>query len=1067
MKTYIQSFLLKLLFFALAPYILISNTSIDGKKNHLFVENKGQYPANIKYVGFGSDANIIITNEAILYDFHSWSESGLKGHVLEMKFSESNGLSKLELVPNGSVRNYFLGNNQSNWKYGIQEFKEIYIKNVYDGIDTRLFFENGNPRYDFIVAPNANPNQIAINLVGQNDLSINDFNEVTITTSLGEVKHSKLFSFQSTNNIKQSVKCNFQIKDGNIKFNVGNYDKSNTLVIDPIVVASFIGGSSLDENRSVHSIGDTSYVVSGWTESSDLVVTPGAYQASYALNRDAFIAKYKITNGNLFLIATSYVGSAGKDEANALDIDFAGNIYIAGNTTSSDFPNINGLANAYKGLSDMFVAKLSPDLSQLLMSNVFGGASDDFLNCMIVDKNGAVLFAGQTSSSDYFTKASVQPSKKLGSDGFVTRLNENGKLIDFSSFLGGTNEDVVNAITLFPDGGIGLVGSTLSTDFTIFPNFVKTGMGAYSQKPYDDSQNGGWDAFVTKLSSDGASFDFSTFFGGSADDFGKGIVGYNDGSVIIAGESSKESQSKVSFPTSDSPFQKLNKGGKDIFVASLSKILINGKNQTQNMIFSTFVGGGADEELKGVTKNEVVGSIGLVGRTKSADFPKTLQPDQTPKYAGGYDGFFTEITSIGSDLIYSSLFGGNQDDVINGLSYDSEGDYYIAGSTQSTNMPILLSSQLNGASDGFSAKYVYGSLGISNPTPGGTYCNGTNIDIDWTSQDLSATGYTLELGRKSSSTLSLIASKVKTNPYSWKIPNNIDAANDYYIKISHQSGLVSSLNGTFQVSVPPIINSFVNENSSTFICEGEPIQLKVTATGNNLAYEWKKDGVLIPNQTSNVLKIDKTTIANKGNYIAVIKGGCLPDPQTNPIFIDICSTTKFQSQLVDTTFKPNTEFTITANANGCDLKFKWQKGKSDILGQTNSVLTLTKPANADEGKYRCIVIGKCSSDTTNEINLKAEVQGYVNYSNEKSDKIMFRYLNDDAITIQLGNLVDGNVRLSLFNTNGQLISSLINQNFYNGIISIELNTNNLSTGLYYLKLDNGNESSIKTLQVIK
>jgi hypothetical protein len=313
----------------------------------------------------------------------------------------------------------------------------------------------------------------------------------------------------------------------------------------------------------------------------------------------------------------------------------------------------------------------------------------------------------------------------------------------------------------------------------------------------------------------------------------------------------------------------------------------------------------------------------------------------------------------------------------------------------------------------------------------------------------------------------LIGSNIKVNPFSWKIPKSIVPANDYFIKVSHKSGMVALLNGVFKVNVPPVINSFLLASSGTFVCEGQPIKMIVNATGENLKYQWKLNGQVIPNQTSSTLSIDKTILANDGIYTAVVSGDCIPDPETKPLVVKVGPTTKFQNQLVDTEMETGKEFTLEANAPGNIISYKWQKNKNDLVGQSTNKLLFSTPSKADEGKYRCIVEGQCGIDTTNEASLTMKSIGDVYYSNEKSDKINFRYVNENSVTIQLGNLIDGNINLNLFNTNGQLVMNLINQNYYYGVVSYELNTDKLSTGLYYLKLDNANESSIKSIQVIK
>ncbi|MCX6617417.1 MAG: SBBP repeat-containing protein, partial [Acidobacteria bacterium] len=354
----------------------------------------------------------------------------------------------------------------------------------------------------------------------------------------------------------------------------------------------------------------------------------------------------------------------------------------------------------------------------LVYSTYLGGSGNDIANGIAVDSDGNAYIAGQTLLADFPTNplnARLGPTNTPGAlDVFVAKLNYTGSSLMFSTYLGGSGDDVGTGIALNSSGSAYVTGSTMSTDFP-------TTLGAY-QSP----NPGGQDAFVTKLAPDGSALVYSVRLGGGSIDVGRGIAVDSNGNAYVTGETFS-----TNFPTWNAS-QTSNGAVWDAFVTKLNPA-------GSALLYSTYLGGNADDMGRGIAV-DTLGNAYVTGDTRSTDFPTTPGALQT---AGvGYDAFVTKLSAAGS-RVYSTYLGGNSTDYGRGIAVDSNGYAYVTGLTASTNFPTLsafqgsLGSNLSTCSgndcfDAFAAKLntTGSALVYSTFLGGAAYDGGNSIAVD-------------------------------------------------------------------------------------------------------------------------------------------------------------------------------------------------------------------------------------------------------------------------------------------------------------------------------------------------
>jgi len=358
---------------------------------------------------------------------------------------------------------------------------------------------------------------------------------------------------------------------------------------------------------------------------------------------------------------STYLGGSENDYGYGIAVDNSGNAYITGYTPSQDF-------HTY----DVFITKLNSSGNDLIYSTYLGGSHWDWGYAIAVDDSGNAYITGYTLSSDFPTVGEYQ-AYQGGWDVFITKLNSSGNDLIYSTYLGGSDDDYGLAISIDDSGNAYITGITASSDFPT--------VGEYQ------TYQGEYDVFITKLNSSGNDLIYSTYLGGSDDDYGFGIAVDNSGNAYITGYTYSSD-----FPTVGE--YQTDQGSDDVFITKLN-------SSGDDLIYSTYLGGSYGDRGHGISVDDS-GNAYITGETDSPDFPTVgeYQTDQDDR-----DVFITKLNSSGNDLIYSTYLGGSGWDEGYAITIDNSGNAYITGSTSSPDFPTVGEYQTaQGNDDAFAAK---------------------------------------------------------------------------------------------------------------------------------------------------------------------------------------------------------------------------------------------------------------------------------------------------------------------------------------------------------------------------
>jgi hypothetical protein len=402
------------------------------------------------------------------------------------------------------------------------------------------------------------------------------------------------------------------------------------------------------------------------------------------------------------LLYSSFLGGSSENAIASMALDASGNIYVAGWTTSTDFPASNAEQGSSKGGVDAFVTKLNPAGDSLVYSTYLGGSYEDRAFGIAVDSSGCPIVTGWTYSSNFPVRNAAQPLFGGQRDAFVTKLTAAGTGLVFSTFLGGAGEDGGNGVAVDPSGNIYVVGDTSSVNFPAL-------------NAYQRSNQGQQNAFVAKLGPTGTLL-FSTYLGGSADDHGTAIALDASEDIYLTGGTTS-----TNFPVV-SAFQSRNAGGQDAFVAKFN-------STGSTLLYSTYLGGSGGRigypELGNAIAVDAAGEACVAGTTSSTNFPvaNAFQPSMN---GTSIDAFVAKLSASGASLVYSTYLGGSGPNSGTALALDSSGNAYVAGYTASTDFPV--SSAIQAANAGLYNAFAV----ILSPTGSsllfGTYLGGEESD---------------------------------------------------------------------------------------------------------------------------------------------------------------------------------------------------------------------------------------------------------------------------------------------------------------------------------------------------
>ena len=683
--------------------------SFEPNGGEYFVENKGQWDKEVRYLSSSPGANTWITNKGIVYDVFNYEQCTdsnkiiKKGHVVKMQFAGCNtaafsGFEKLE-----TYYNYFIGNDKSKWQSYVPLYKNTLARNVYDGIDIRYYYDGNSIRYDLLIQPGANPEQIKMQFAGQENLRINSSGEMEIETSIGKIKNGKILAYQMQDGKKIEIPCRFAIESNSAGFILGEYDRNKELVIDPLIYSTYICATQYVyiSGIKIDNIGNN--IITGTTTSIYYPTTKGAYKDTLEHNGssipmpDIFVTKFDSSYHHI--LSSTFLGCKYNmiEKITNFKLDDKDNIIILGMTKSSKFPvTENALKKnddcdtTFLDYYDIFITKLNPECSQLIFSTYFGGKYSDGSSSIALDKKGNIIIGGYSDSLDGFEISdSAICREQRYKDIFISKIRSDGSHIMFTTLLGALESYCHNVITDKNDNII-ITGFSRFNDYPITDNaFIKE---------IKDSVN---HITLTKINPDGTQILFSTFLGAYST-----YCDYNDlyldaeDNIFIAG-----------YATGDYPVTEGNY--KNIISDEFSCLFVTKIDNLKNeIIFSNLIGGWSLGRTPYSTyvRTDSKKNVYLTGMGYLEGFPFTdnaFQPYANLEL-GIEDGVIMMFSPDGKNLLYCSGIGGSYHDETHGLEIDKNDDIHVCGITYSYDYPVTedaICPVLSGYGAGFICKF--------------------------------------------------------------------------------------------------------------------------------------------------------------------------------------------------------------------------------------------------------------------------------------------------------------------------------------------------------------------------
>ncbi|MFB3921315.1 MAG: choice-of-anchor D domain-containing protein [Terriglobia bacterium] len=728
-----------------------------------------QLPTPVNHVPLVNDAfppPLIQSPELSIRNHQTFIAEPPARSVLRMKIVDAN--PKAKIVADGELpgrSNHLIGNDPSKWRTNVPNFGKVRYEEIYPGIDLVYYGNQHKLEFDFVVAPGADPQVIAFDVEGPDQIEIDSHGGLVLGFDGREMRVAKPVVYQlrpaipgqpialgadeqlSNRGDRQFIDGRFVLRATHdeirnpkgiagspagsqsashgssyeVAFEVGPYERTLPLVIDPVLTYStYLGGSEFDFalGIAVDTAGEA-YIV-GATSSEDF---PTANALQPSINRtlgyvgDAFITKLS-ADGTSFLFST-FLGGSNNEVAYGIALDSAGNAYITGETKSTDFPVTPGAFQTSFSTGDdpypthAFVTKLSANGSALVYSTLLGGSAEESARGIAVDSSGNAYVAGSTSSLDFPVTAGVAQSALPSyngqicalwtgfcGSGFVAALNPQGTGLVYGTYLGGTNSTSPQGIAVDGAGNAYVVGFTNSLDFLTTPGAFQTGQATNEKS-----------GFLAKVSNQGRLI-YSTYLGGvrnpeftgGAGDQARAVAVDSSGSAYVAGLTNS-----IDFPTTPGSFQTTPFGTSG--AAFVTKFHPAGCG----LVYSTLLGGYYGAYANAIAVNSQ-GDALVAGGTASFDFP-TVNPVQascTTFYGGGQTigcPFVTKFHPTGSSLIYSTFLGGSNSELnyccnqANAIAIDALGNAYVAGQTRSNDFPTVnpVVPSYHGGTDGFVA----------------------------------------------------------------------------------------------------------------------------------------------------------------------------------------------------------------------------------------------------------------------------------------------------------------------------------------------------------------------------
>lgn len=559
-----------------------------------FVANKGQWPAPVQFATAVPGGHLFLENNRFTYNLlappteygHADATAApVQGHAFRMQLVGARMTPKsIGQQQKSTYHNYFLGSDPKQWASRVPLFAAVRYEQVYAGVDMVWHSVNGQLKYDYEVAPGADPSQIRMRYEGLDELELQK-GQLQLHTHLGVLAEQAPIAYQQlANGQRRPVGCRFRLYDDEVRFELTEpYDRKLPLTIDPALVFSTYTTNStfLSANSAAGDEYGNMYTA-GYAQSPNYPVTVGAYQTE---KRGANMGISKLDPTGRTVLFATYLGGNVQEYPLDMTITAKNELIVLAISGSTNYPvTSTAYDKSLGGSQDYVVSRLSADGSALLASTYLGGSGTEGGSLssrpatVTTTPTGEVLVGGNTTSADFPVRDAIQPARATasGNEGCVTRLSEAMSSIQWSTYLGGSAEDQVNDIKVAPDGTVYVCGQTASADFPV-------GTAGLNSR-YLGGLN---DGFLIRLSASGNTLLGGTFLGTDANDLARFIDFDSAGQVLVAGATTG------SYPVTGGAYSSAAANTDKVFIHCLNPALTTTSFSTQittanaNAIFSS------------------------------------------------------------------------------------------------------------------------------------------------------------------------------------------------------------------------------------------------------------------------------------------------------------------------------------------------------------------------------------------------------------------------------------------------------------------------------------------------
>ncbi len=619
-------------------------------------------------------------------------------HRIDISFVNANTNAKIissDVAPD--YINYYTTGTSEQGVTNAHHYKKVLYQNIYKNIDVEFVLNENKFKYNFIIHPEGNPNDIQLKFDGANATSLTKDGHITIETAYGNIDESIPLSYQlEANNTQRKVDAyftsNLQYPNSSIYgIAVGQYDATKTLIIDPFP-STYLGGSLNDVLNTIATDNIHNIIAYGATNSSSSIATSGAFQTSFIGISNAFIAKFNSASAIKWCTYFGGTLQTGPRAGNSVAIDSLNNIFITGTTSSNTNISTTGVyQSSLGGGIDAFIEKFDSSGTRQ-WGTYFGGTAIDQSYGIAIDRIGNLLIAGFTASSSSIATSGANKTSYSGGgyDAFVSKFNSSGTNCIWATYYGGSGGDFGQGISIDQNNNVYMAGYTSSTT------------GIASSGSWQSTYGGGVDdAFIVKFDSSGNRL-WGTYYGLDQTDVALAIGLDVSGNVLVTGNTNSGSGFATIGPTYH--------GGSSYGDAFILKFSSSGSR-----IWSTYFGG-SNDDLGQCLAFDYIGNVFVTGMTNSTDSISTPGSYQTTYGGGLYDAFIVKLNSTGIRQ-WATYFGYDMADIGYGIVIEWNGEILITGQTSSSSGIVSSGSYQNiyggGPGDGFIASFnISGSLPV-------------------------------------------------------------------------------------------------------------------------------------------------------------------------------------------------------------------------------------------------------------------------------------------------------------------------------------------------------------------